>query len=192
MRRGLWIGLTALLTAVLLLAGCGGGSEGPAPAAATPASSALDLSYEGALALRNQLALGTLRLEETDQPVTAAQADNLLLLWQALRGTMGSAASAQAEVDALIAQIEGTMSDEQLAAIAAMQLTQADMQAWAQSNSLNMTQGSGLGAGEHGSGRDLSEDERATRQAERAAAGETGAGTSQALIDAVIALLEAK
>jgi hypothetical protein len=193
MKRGRWIGLTGLLAVVLLLVGCGGGSEGQALAPeAASASSALDASYEGALALRNQLALGTLRLEETDQPVTEAQADELLLLWQTLRSTMDSGTSAQAEVDALLAQIEGTMSGEQLAAIGAMRLTQDDMQVWAQSNSLNMTQGSGLGSGEHGSGRDLSEDERATRQAERQASGDAGSGISRALIDAVIALLQAK
>jgi len=193
MKRGRWIGLTGLLAVVLLLVGCGGGSDGQAPAPeAASASSALDASYEGALAQRNQLALGTLRLEDTDQPVTEAQAGELLLLWQTLRSTMDSGTSAQAEVDALLAQIEGTLSGEQLAAIGAMRLTQDDMQVWAQSNSLNMTQGSGLGSGGHGSGRDLSEDERATRQAERQASGDAGSGISRALIDAVIALLQAK
>ena len=192
MKRGLGFVWAGLLAVALLLAGCGGGSGGPAPTSeAVSEASALDLSYEGALALRNQLALGTLRLEEIDQPLTAAQAGDLLLLWQALRGTMDSASSAQAEVDALLAQIEGTMTAEQLAAIGAMKLTQADMQAWAQGQGLEMA-GSGLGSGEQGSGRDLSEDERATRQAERAAGGSSGSGVSRALIDAVIALLETR
>ena len=192
MKRGLGFVWAGLLAVALLLAGCGGGSGSPAPTSeAVSEASALDLSYEGALALRNQLALGTLRLEEIDQPLTAAQAGDLLLLWQALRGTMDSASSAQAEVDALLAQIEGTMTAEQLAAIGAMKLTQADMQAWAQGQGLEMA-GSGLGSGEQGSGRDLSEDERATRQAERAAGGSSGSGVSRALIDAVIALLETR
>ncbi len=182
-----------LLIAALLLAGCGstGGAQAPV-AAVEAAASNLDVSYEGALAVRNQLALGTLRLQETDWPVTDAQSADLLLLWQALRGTMDSGASAQAEIDALLAQIESTMSAEQLSAIGAMRLTQADMQAWAQSNGLNMAQGSGLGAGQRGSGRDLSEDERATRQAERDGSGSAGSGTSRALIDAVITLLESR
>ncbi len=192
MKHGRWIGLTGLLAVVLLLAGCGGGSEAQAPAAeAASAVSALDVSYEGALAQRNQLALGSLRLEETDQPLTEAQAEDLVLLWQTLRGTMGSGSAAEAEVDALLAQIEEAMSDGQLAAIAAMRLTQDDLQAWAQSQGLSI-QGSGLASGEHGSGRDLSEDERATRQAERGITGGSGSGTSGALIDAVIALLQAK
>jgi hypothetical protein len=193
MKSTMWTYVIGLLAAALLLAGCGSTGEAQAPAAAVEAAASnLDVLYEDALGVRNQLALGTLRLRETDWPVAEAQSADLLLLWRALRGTMDSGASAQAEIDALLAQIESTMSDEQLAAIGAMRLTQADMQAWAQSNSLNMTQGSGLGAGQRGSGRDLSENERATRQAEREGSGSAGSGTSRALIDAVIALLETR
>jgi len=187
-----WMTVIALLA--LALVGCGSGSQVVAPRAPDAETArALDTSYEDALTLRNQLALGTLRLEETDWPVTADQASDLLLLWQVLRGTIGSGASAPAEVDALQAQIEAAMTAEQLAAIGAMRLTQADLQAWAQSQSLNMTQGSGLGAGQRGAGRDLSEEERATRQAEREGiGGGAGSGTSRALLDAVIALLETR
>jgi len=193
MKRTITLG-TFLVLAAWLLVACGGTNESALAGSGTEGTtdSSLDTSYENALAVRNQLALGTLRLEETDWPVTAEQVPELLLLWQALRGTIGSGASAPAEVDALLEQIEGAMTVEQLAAIRAMQLTQADLQTWAQSQSLNMTQGSGLGAGQRGSGRDLSEDERATRQAEREGSSSAGSGTSQALVDAVIALLETR
>jgi hypothetical protein len=193
MKRFAW--MASILILALVLAGCGGG-EAPETSGAE-ASSALDTSYEDALALRNQLALGTLRLEETDWPVTADQAPGLLLLWQALRGTLGSGASAPAELDALIEQIEGSLAAEQLAAIGAMRLTQADLQAWAQSQGLSTGLGTGLGtgmgSGQPGGGQSLSPEERATRQAEREAlGGGAGGGTSQALIDAVISLLESK
>jgi len=193
MKRFAWIVSIGIMA--LLLAGCGGGQA--AETSGAEASSALDTSYEDALALRNQLALGTLQLEETDWPVTADQAPGLLLLWQALRGTMGSGASAPAELDALQEQIEGSLTAEQLAAIGAMKLTQADLQAWAQSQGistgLGTGQGAGMGSGQPGSGQSLSPEERATRQAEReAAGGGTGGGASQALIDAVITLLETK
>jgi hypothetical protein len=192
MKSTLWIALIGMFALGLLLAGCGSAGEAQAPVVvAEAAESTLDVSYDGALALRNQLALGTLRLEETDRPVTAEQADELLLLWQALRGTMDSGASAQAEVDALLAQIESTMSGDQLAAIGTMKLIQADLQAWAQSQGLSTGEGLGPGggSGQPGSGRSLSPEERATRQAER---GGSGGGTSRALIDAVIGLLEAR
>ena len=193
MKSTLWITLIGIFAMGLLLAGCGSTGEAEEPVVvAEAAESTLDVSYEGALALRNQLALGTLLLEEVDRPVTAEQVDELLLLWQALRGTMDSGASAQAEVDALLAQIESAMSDEQLAAIVSMQLTQADLQSWAQSQGLSTGEGLGPGggSGQPGSGQSLSPEERATRQAERGGSG--GSGTSRALIDAVIDLLETR
>ena len=192
MKSTLWIALIGIF-AVGLLAGCGNAGEAEAPAVvAEAAESTLDLSYEGALALRNQLALGTLLLEETDQPVAAEQVDELLLLWQALRGTMDSGASAQAEIDALLAQIESNLSGEQLAAIGAMKLTQERLQAWAQAQGLSTGEGLGPGggSGQPGSGQSLSPEERATRQAERGGSG--GSGTSRALIDAVIDMLETR
>ncbi|RLC56625.1 MAG: hypothetical protein DRI80_16040 [Chloroflexota bacterium] len=183
-----------LALATLLLAACSGG-ESPAPASLdADESSTLDASYDNALAVRNQLALGTLNLEDTPQAVTADQAATLIPLWQALRGTMNSGAAAQAEVDALLKQIEGAMSAEQLSTIRAMKLTQGDLRAWAQSQGLSAGtgSGSGVGSGQPRSGQGLSPEERATRQAEREAQGSNSGGLSKALIDAVITLLESK
>jgi len=183
-----------LALATLLLAACSGG-ESPAPASLdADESSTLDTSYDNALAVRNQLALGTLNLEDTPQAVTADQAATLIPLWQALRGTMNSGAAAQAEVDALLKQIEGAMSAEQLSTIRAMKLTQGDLRAWAQSQGLSAGtgSGSGVGSGQPRSGQGLSPEERATRQAEREAQGSNSGGLSKALIDAVITLLESK
>ncbi len=59
----------------------------------------------------------------------------LLPLWQAIQGeTLRSSA----EMNTVLAQIEGTMTQEQLLAITAMQLTQDDLRAWAQSRGLNL------------------------------------------------------
>jgi len=193
MKRKITIEMILTLAGLLLVA-CGSkGASVPAGSGAEgTVGTGLGTSYENALAVRNQLALGTLRLEETDQPVTADQAGDLLLLWQALRGTMDSGASAQAEVDALLAQIESAMSGEQLSAIGAMKLTQADLQAWAQSQGLSTGEGTGPGggSGQPGGGQSLSPEERAARQAERGGSGSSG--TSRAMIDAVIGLLETK
>lgn len=187
----------------LLLTACGG-ADAPAP----PSSSAdqmldtsLDTSYENALALRNQLLLGTLNLEDRPQAVSAEQAADLLPLWQGLRGTINSGASAQAEVDALLKQIERTMSAEQLAAIRGMKLTQTHLQAWAQGQGLTggggdstslAGAGGGMGTGQGGGGGNLSPEERATRQAERGGTGENRGGLSAVLIESVISLLESK
>lgn len=157
-----------LIVAMTVLAGCGGETptstaEGEAVAvnvntdeSSEYVSAALDASYEGALPASSQLSLGTLRLEEMVDAVTSEQAKALLPLWQAIQG---GALQSNTEINAVMKQIEGTMTSEQLAAIAAMQLTAEDMRTWAQEQGLNM---------------DFSPEAMATRQAERG--GEGGFG----------------
>ncbi len=106
-----------------LVAACGG------TATATTTSTALSVSYSGALPVESQLLAGSLLLEETDQAISAAQAPELLLLWKAFRSLSNSDTAAQAEIDAVITQIEESLSPEQLKAIAAMQLTSDDLAA---------------------------------------------------------------
>ncbi len=146
----------ALLTLVALIALSACSSAPAAPAASTTTqdtytSSALDTSYEGALAVRNQLALGTLQLDGTPNAITADQAKTLLTLWQALRATTQSGASAQAEVNALLGQIEGALTAQQLAAIKDLKLTQTAFQQWAAANGIIM----GAGGGQPGGGQGL-------------------------------------
>ena len=74
------------------------------------------------------LALGTFKLEDTDQAVTAAQAKNLLPLWKAVKSIGASDTAAQAEIDALYRQIKESMTSEQWKAIQAMNLTMQDAQ----------------------------------------------------------------
>ena len=173
----------------VILAACGSAST-PAPASSgdTYVSPNLPTDYENALSVRNQLALGTLLLDDTPQTVTAEQAANLILLWQALRGTQISGAAAQEEVSALLKQIEAALTAEQLAAIREMKLTQADMQDWAAANGITL----GGGSGQPGSGQGMSPEARATRQAAEGKTGSSGAsnGTSTAIINAVIVYLE--
>ena len=181
----------ALLTLVALIALSACSSAPAAPAASTTtqdtyASSALDTSYEGALSVRNQLALGTLQLDGTANAITVDQAKTLLTLWQALRGTTQSGASAQAEVNALLTQIEGALTADQLAAIKDMKLTQAAFQQWAAANGITM----GAGGGQPGGGQGLSPEARATRQAAEGRTGQSGAGASTAVIGLVITYLE--
>jgi hypothetical protein len=159
--KRLYIGLVLVLV-IGILVGCGGEEATPAPVdegdGETYTSAVLDTSYPDALSVSNQLALGTIQLEETENAVTPEQAATLLLLWQALRGGV----TAEAEVNAVLKQIEGTMTQEQLAAIAAMQLAQEDLRAWMEE------QGQGMGGGPPGAGgeQEVSPEVRATRQAE--------------------------
>lgn len=204
MKQTITLGLLALL--ILTAAACGG-SPAAAPAAAeAPAepavaqatavvlaaapASRLDTGYEGALPQRNQLLLGTLRLEDGANAVTGEQAATLLPLWQGIRATTSTGTASEAETNALLAQIEAALTDDQIAAIAAMQLPQADLQEWGKSQGLAVGTGEGAAMGA-GSGQSLSPEARATRRAEREGTG-TGGGMAAALVDAVIKLLESK
>ena len=66
-----------------------------------------------------------------------------VVLWKAYRSLSASDDAAAAELEAVIGQIEAGMTPAQLSAIAAMQLTQADLAAYVQDNGL---QGAGRSA----------------------------------------------
>jgi hypothetical protein len=172
------------LIIITILVGCGGEAT-PTPESEAEAyvSSYLDTSYEGALPAANQLILGIFLLEETAEAITPAQAEALLPLWQAIQG---GALQGQAEVNAVLSQIEGTMTSEQLSAIAAMQLAREDLATWLQEQGIELAQRS---AGEGGAGpgnmspkvretmrasfESMTEEERAERRATAEAGGMT-------------------
>ena len=172
---------------ILALASCGS-SDGNTKSDTVAA--ALNEDYADALSIRSQLMLGTLKLEETDLAVTKTQAADLLPLWQAARSLTRSGTGATAEVDAVLDQIQGAMTPEQLAAIAEMELTRADNQAMLQAVGLSSGTGEGAGGGQQGQGKNLSADERATRQADKTESDSVGA--SEALLDRLIEILEAR
>lgn len=135
----------------------------------TESGLSLETLYPGALDVSTQLALGTILLEETENAVTPEQAATLLPLWQSLQ----ESAMTQAEVNAVLEQIEETMGQEQLASIAGMQLTQEDLRAWMQEQGMvegfaGPGGGPGLPPDELG---DMSEEERANLRATMEAEG---------------------
>ncbi len=118
--------LLACVLALALTAGC---SSRPTvePASTAPYTGALSTTHEDALDVTSQLALGTLKLEGTENAITEAQAAQLLPFWKVLGG---SALQVERERLAVAEQIETAMTQAQIAAIAAMALTQADEQTW--------------------------------------------------------------
>lgn len=121
-----------LLVLVVVTTGCQPQTTAEAIGAtpeATVYTGALRTDYADALDVTSQLALGVLRLEDTPNAVTVEQAVQALPLWKTLQGTM---VTTQAEKLALTKQLEGMLTAPQLAAITAMQLTNADAQAWLQ------------------------------------------------------------
>jgi hypothetical protein len=109
MKTKITILLILLSISTILLVGCSNA------VAATVSSS-------NGLSTGTRLALGTLKLEGTDQAVTSAQAVELLTLWQGYQSLSNSETTSQVELDALVKQIQGTMTADQIKAIEAMDL----------------------------------------------------------------------
>lgn len=184
---------TLIVLFSLFLASC----AGTADSASTTSSNSdayvspnLDVSYENALSARLQLTLGSLKLAETTTPISAEQAKVMLPLWQALLNMTRTGNSAQAEVNALLAQIEAAFTPEQLTAIRDMKLTSADIQTWATANNVTVGNGSGQGNGQ-GGGSGMSPEARATKQAaEGVTSGSGGNGVSTVMLNALITYLQ--
>ncbi|HOU13048.1 MAG TPA: hypothetical protein PKZ84_08010 [Anaerolineae bacterium] len=182
--RNLWF--IALVIGALLLSGCQKAQTtqaGDNGAASVPAA---DSSRAGApnpeLDNVSRLILGTFKLEGSDNAVTPQQAAKLLPLWKLIQG--GSLKS-DAETNAVVKQIEGQMTEAQLAAITALGLTMEDMRAWMQEQGIAMTApGNAPADGQGAPGglpamtdeerqqmrerfESMTEDERATAMAER-------------------------
>jgi hypothetical protein len=128
------ITLTVLTILILTLTACGSASNGTDPASVIQSG-----APTGALPATTQLIIGTLKLEETEDAVTAEQAAQLLPLWQTLQVLSDSDTAADQETEALIAQIQETMTAEQMQTITDMDLTREDM------FSIMQEQGVGMG-----------------------------------------------
>ncbi len=98
----------------------------------------LSENYDAALPVQAQLAIGTLQLENGDNAVDETLAAELLPLWQAVQSLANSETAADAEVTAVLNQIQDTMTPEQVAAIVAMQLTDESFQAMLADGTISM------------------------------------------------------
>jgi hypothetical protein len=131
-----WTILLLATITLLVLSACNSSAE-PSAAAETTGETAsepqaaeesgnirLAATSAGDLSLQGQLALGTLQLEDTDLAVDQALAGDLLPLWQVLQSLANSDTTAEAELAAVVNQIQDTMDPAQVQAIAAMELTE--------------------------------------------------------------------
>jgi len=112
---------TLILT--LLLTACGGNTE---PTTGTDNGTQSDPNSQD-LPLATKLAVGTLKLEGTELAVAPDQAANLLPLWQVFNNLSSSDTAAPEEITAITAQIQETMTPEQMQAIEGMGLTNQDI-----------------------------------------------------------------
>jgi hypothetical protein len=142
----------------------------------TPTSlSALSIEYSDATNIRSQLAYGTLKLAD----VTPEQARTLIPLWQAVISLSGDTTTATEELTAVQDQITAAMTQNQLRAIAEMQITNADLNVlYAEYGIVLPTPVPGV-TKVPGSGSGKTAEEKAAAQATAAASGQT-TGTGQA------------
>jgi hypothetical protein len=123
---------------ILTLTACGSVSSSAAPASRPQGSGA------GELSATTQLIIATFKLEETENAVTPEQAAEQLPLWQTMQVLSESDTAADQEKEALVAQIQETMTAEQIQAITDMKLTREDMM------SILQEQGLAIGGGPAG------------------------------------------
>lgn len=112
---------------VVLFAACGGNSQ-----EMPTETEGIETIWTGrtsgnAMPVQTQLMIGTFMLEDTDLEVTAEQAPELITLWKALQALSTSDTAAEEEIDAVINQIQDSMTPEQLNTIQEMELTQESM-----------------------------------------------------------------
>lgn len=98
-------------------------NESQAPRGGTE-SIRLNEDFDDALMIQSQLAVGTILLEETNLAIDETLAAKLLPLWRAAQSLINSDTAAEVEIAAVFNQIQDSMTPEQIAAIAEMELTQ--------------------------------------------------------------------
>jgi len=152
--------VSGMLSLILLLAACGNASAnvGQLPQGQSPSStqSVFRTDYQNALPPVTQLALGIFKLDEVNLALSKEQAAALLPMWKAYRNLTISDTSAAEEINGLIAQIQETLSADQVQTIAAMQLTGQDLAQLAQQENISIGGGQGF---------NFSPEQQATRQA---------------------------
>ena len=109
---------------ILTLTACGSASRSNST---DFASATQNGTTAGALPAATQIALGTLKLDKTANDLTADQAAKLLPLWETMQVLETSDTAAPQEIEALSVQIQETMTEPQIQAINAMNLTRQDM-----------------------------------------------------------------
>jgi hypothetical protein len=82
--------------------------------------------------VKNKLAVGLLSLEGSDQAITAAQAKELLPLWEAVKSLSKDTNTTSGEMAALYVQIESLLTASQLQAIEKLDLSTGELTAMVQ------------------------------------------------------------
>jgi hypothetical protein len=177
-----------------------------------------ETAFQGEMPEQMQLMIGSLMLEETDLAINSDQAEELLPLWKLTKTLTSSGTAAQGEIDAVMTQIQETMTLEQLAYVSEAEMDLAFFQALmaelgigpgasdGEGKSPEGAPGGGSGGGIPGQGQgggrggglgggipggNLSPEQQATREASTEERGGSF-GFNNIFLDALIAMLEGK
>lgn len=157
------------------------------------------------LSAETKLIIGTLKLEGTTQAVTAEQASQLLPLWQLRKELSTNSAAAPQEIEAVINQVQTTMTSEQMQAITNMKLTQKDAMTFMQeqgstqssvkqNTSSNQNNGGGFappaGGEIPGMGPSVGISSTTSTQSAQAQSASSSSAASSSMIDAMIQFLQ--
>ena len=92
--------------------------------AVLPGLSTLSTDYDNAVPIPMQLLIGILQLEDTDLAVTSSQAKSFLTVLNFLKEMSTNTSATQEQIDSLVAEAQSILTEEQIQAIAAMEITQ--------------------------------------------------------------------
>ncbi|MBA4385471.1 MAG: hypothetical protein C0410_12105 [Anaerolinea sp.] len=171
--------LLIVLVIGIFLSGCSSTSSSSSIEPTSLASAYLSVDYADATNIRSQLAYGTIKLANTTNPITYAQAQSLIPLWQGIIALSGDTTTASEELTAIQDQITTTLTTDQLKSIAEMKITNAQLNSfYAEYGVVLPTPIPGV-TKVPGSGSTKTEEEKAAYRATAEAAGQTtGSGQS--------------
>lgn len=170
--------VTLALFIISLVAACTPAAETTPVAPTSLASEYLTTDYTDAANLRSQLAYGIIQLNGTPNAVSAEQAKTLIPLWQAIISLSGNETTASEELAAVQNQISLALTADQLKAIAAMQITNADLNRFYAQYGISLPTPVPGVTKIPGSGSSKTEEEKAAARATAEASGQT-TGTGQ-------------
>ena len=138
--------LTILLIAAVVLSACTAQETTPV-AIDSPSANGTPAPGLNPLSEQEQLIVGSFNLEGTGNAITPEQAQELLPLWQTMKALSTSDTVATQEIEALVKQIQETMTPEQTQAITAMGLTRIAMSTFIQEQGIETTSANRGGQG---------------------------------------------
>jgi len=170
----------ALFIMIFVVSGCSSTNSEIALEPTSAANEYLTTDYTDAANIRSQLAFGTIQLVYENNVISAEQAHNLIPLWQGIIALGGDSTTVDEEIAASQDQIVRTLTQEQLDAIAKMQITNTRLNDYYLEVGIVMPTPLPEVTKVPGSGSTKTDEEKAAQQAAAEASGiETGTGSGK-------------